>query len=213
MRRYVLLSLCLVLSGCAGFDGTHTAPAFQTPEPVATADRTVLRQVIGQDMLDQPLLPQPGNIWADILPPSTQRAASTAAARVDHPVTAMAPATQLPHAAAPKSATVAAAAPLLPPSMPAVTKAVPAQASRPVVQLAAARSPQRAAAEWRRLRLQAPKLTDGHLPAVIEAEVNGQQVWRLRTAGFADVAEASAFCTGIRAVRADCWVVPMASLP
>jgi hypothetical protein len=211
MQRYVLLSLCLVLSGCAGFGSTHTAPAFQTPEPVATADRTVLRQVIGQDMLDQPLLPQPGNIWADILPPSAQRAAS-AAARVDHPATAMAPATKLPHAAT-LTATVAAAAPSLPPTKPAVTQAAPAQASRPVVQLTAARSPQRAEAEWRRLRLQAPTLTDGHLPAVVEAEVNGQQVWRLRTAGFADVAEASAFCTGIRAVRADCWVVPLASLP
>jgi len=43
--------------------------------------------------------------------------------------------------------------------------------------------------------------------------VNGQHVWRLRAAGFADVAEASAFCTGIRAVKANCWVVPPSASP
>jgi hypothetical protein len=209
MRHNVLLCLCLILPGCSGFGSAHTAPAFPPPEPLATADRTILRQVIGQDMLDQPLLPQPGNIWADVLP-SPQRAP---AAAVDRPSTAMAPATKQPHAATPKPATVVAVAPSLPPAVPAEDKTPPARASRPVVQLAAARSPQGAEAEWRRLRQQAPRLTDGHLPAVIEAEVNGREVWRLRTAGFADVAEASAFCTGMRAVNADCWVVPAAESP
>jgi hypothetical protein len=63
------------------------------------------------------------------------------------------------------------------------------------------------------LRQHAPRLTDGHQPAVIEAEVNGHQVWRLRTAGFADMAEASAFCSDIRAEKSDCWVVPPSASP
>lgn len=94
-----------------------------------------------------------------------------------------------------------------------MAKAAPRAVSHLAVQLAAAQSAQRAEAEWRRLRQDAPKLTDGHQPAVSAAEVNGHQVWRLRTAGFADVAEASAFCTGIRAVNADCWVVPPSASP
>jgi hypothetical protein len=86
-------------------------------------------------------------------------------------------------------------------------------APSPVVQLAASHSAQLAEAEWRRLRQQAPKLTDGHSPALSEAEVNGQHVWRLRAAGFADVTEASAFCASVRLVKADCWVVPQSLSP
>jgi hypothetical protein len=82
-----------------------------------------------------------------------------------------------------------------------------------MVQLASAGSEQRAEAEWRRLRQQARTLTEGRRPAVSEADVNGQHVWRLRAAGFADVAEASAFCIGIRAVKANCWVVPPSATP
>jgi hypothetical protein len=84
---------------------------------------------------------------------------------------------------------------------------------RLMVQLTAAGSEERADAEWRRLRREARELTEGHPPAISEADVNGQHVWRLRAAGFADVAEASAFCTGIRAVKANCWVVPPSAAP
>lgn len=203
---------------------------------------------MGQNVLDQPLLPQPGNVWADVLPApqsgppaatparvDTQHNAVVASASGDGLQRAAAPAIAVPApvvaktgpapipvvatpapvvaaaasvAAAPIPVVVAAAAPVA-----AVPEAVPSAASSLVVQLAAARTAQRAEAEWRRLRQQAPKLTDGHSPALSEAEVNGQHVWRLRAAGFADVAEASAFCTGIRAVKADCWVVPLSASP
>ena len=94
-----------------------------------------------------------------------------------------------------------------------VAQPAPRGPLHPMVQLAAAGSEQRAEAEWRRLRQQVRTLTEGHLPAVSEADVNGQHVWRLRAAGFADVAEASAFCAGIRAAKANCWVVPASATP
>jgi hypothetical protein len=86
-------------------------------------------------------------------------------------------------------------------------------APHPVVQLAAAASARSAEAEWQRLRQQARVLTDGHLPMLTETEVNGQHVWRLRADGFTDVAQASAFCMGLRAVKAGCWVVQPTALP
>ena len=91
---------------------------------------------------------------------------------------------------------------------PKLRGVVPRDEDRPVVQLAAVSSEEGAEAAWRRLRQQARVLTDGHVSAVSEAEVNGQHVWRLRAFGFTDVAEASAFCSELRAVKAGCWVVP-----
>lgn len=169
---------------------------------------------MGQNVLDQPLLPQAGDIWADVLPPAQSGrggGASVSAGRVARVVDPVAPSAVQPRAvsqlivAAVPAAAVASAVP--------EQQVVPSDAGRPLVQLAAAPSRQGAEAEWRRLRQQAPTLTDGHLPAINEAEVNGQHVWRLRAAGFADVAEASAFCSGIRAVKAGCWVVPPSASP
>ncbi len=227
MWRKVLLTLCLALSGCTGFQSAREAPGSGRLPPVVAADSTIMRRLMGQDVLDQPLLPQPGDIWADVLPAarSGPPAATPASGQSLHrPVVAAASRAGLPRPATPAIAAAEPAAALrpaaalpraaaLPPAVPTVAKAVPPTGFRLVVQLAASRSPQRAEAEWHRLRQQARKLTDGHLPAVSEAEVNGQHVWRLRAAGFADVAEASAFCTGIRAVKADCWVVPPSASP
>jgi len=254
MWRSVLLCLCLTLSDCTGSAVTRAAPGAEGPSPVVTADSTILRRLIGEDVLDKPLLPQPGNIWADVLP-ATQPglSAATPASRDSghRPVAAVAPSAGSPRLAAPvvaaaapatvsaraavrpataptaaaahTSATALIAAPAASPAAAVTPAAAPnagafppavlRAATRLVVQLAAADSAQRAEAEWRRLRQHAPTLTNGHLPAVSEAEVNGQHVWRLRAAGFADVAEASAFCTGIRAVKANCWVVPPSASP
>ncbi len=251
MRRNVLLCLYLTLSACTGSAISRATPGSGGPSPVATADSTILRRLMGQEVLDQPLLPQPGNIWADVLPavsPGPPSATPGSIHAGDRPVAAAAPGARLRHPAASVTTAIApaaavtlvaavpriAAVPLggvplagavpvakpVPPAaamrqagpvravVPATAKAMPPAAFHLMVQLAAARSAQSAEAEWRRLRQHAPTLTDGHLPAVSEAEVNGQHVWRLRAAGFADAAEAAAFCTGIRTVQANCWVVP-----
>lgn len=83
----------------------------------------------------------------------------------------------------------------------------------PMVQLVAAASADRAVAAWRRLREADPGLTSGHSPAISAAEVNGHQVWRLRAGGFADLAAAAAFCSDMRAAKADCWVIAAPSMP
>ncbi len=270
---------------------------------MAASDGTVMRHLMGQDALDRPLLPQPGDIWAGVLPPAQSGPAAVApvgirggrpavdaaepaagqshrkqgaiaatgpayrteaatpatgpahrteaataatgpAHRTDQPsrtgqpsrTTQTVAATGQPHPAAVGIATTGrlhAAAPVIAAASTGILRPAPAVARathepmRPVaaakagppavprlmVQLAAADSAQSAEAEWRRLRQHAPTLTDGHKPAVIEAKVNGQHVWRLRAAGFADLAEAGAFCSGIRAVQANCWVVPPSASP
>jgi len=199
MRHNVLLCLCLALAGCIGSGQPREAPVSGGPPAVAAADSTVMHRLMGQDVLDQPLLPEPGNIWADVLP-TTQpgpSAALPATSRTEHhPVVAAASSAGSPG-----------------PAVPAMAKAAPQVEPHLAVQLAALGSAQRAEAEWQRLRQHAPKLTDGHQPAISEAEVNGHQVWRLRTAGFADVAEAGAFCTDIRTAKSDCWVVPPTASP
>jgi hypothetical protein len=148
---------------------------------------------------------------------------TVAAARQPRPAAVGIATTERPHAAVPviaaasngilRPAPAVARATLEPVRPVTAAKAGPPAVPRLMVQLAAADSAQSAEAEWRRLRQHAPTLTDGHKPAVIEAKVNGQHVWRLRAAGFADLAAASAFCSGIRAVQANCWVVPPSASP
>jgi hypothetical protein len=316
MRHHVLLCLSLTLSGCTGIENWRETAVFGREPQVAAADSPILRRLMGQEVLDQPLLPQPGNIWADVLPapqPDPPAAAPASFHGVHRPVAATLPSAGVPRpalpaiaaadpgAASPVAAAVAAAVPVaaaaspmaatspaglvspaatvrvaaaLSPTAPpsraghlspegvvsmtaaiaptaaasrtgpvspagpvslatavspgaavasageavpsagsAIAMAVPRVVVHPEVQLAAAQSAQSAEAEWRRLRRDAPTLTEGRLPVVREAEVNGQHVWRLRAAGFADVAEASAFCIGMRAAKSECWVVPASASP
>ena len=228
MWRNVLLCLFLTLSGCTWFDRSGEPSDAGRPPPAMVADSPIMRRVMGQNVPDQPLLPQPGNIWADVLPAAQDSAPAAipasghgahrpavAAAPSARPQAPVAPAivAAAPAAAQREAPAVSPAAAVAPVAPVVAAASVPRTAYRLEVQLAAAHSAKSAEAEWRRLRQHARKLTEGRLPAVSEAEVNGQRVWRLRAAGFADVAEASAFCTGIRAVKADCWVVPPSELP
>jgi hypothetical protein len=178
------------------------------PPPDVTADNTVMRRLLGLEVKDQPLLPQAGDIWADVLPAAQPERGGTTSVSSTHTAGFVAPAAS--RTVEPRAVTqlIVAAAPV--PAVPSAgpdVRVVPGSGGLPLVQLAAAPSRQGAEAEWRRLRQQARMLTDGHRPAINEAEVNGQHVWRLRAAGFTDVAEATAFCSGMRAVTAGCWVV------
>ena len=246
MRRGVLPYLPLALFACAALGPPHGAHAAGRAPMKASPELSLLR-LIGQDALDQPLLPQPGDIWADVLP--TQHAIppapAPASAHRAESRTVVEP--SVPHPAArarlqpaagddgmqgkaagheAAAARGEAASPVVavtqsrakePAKPPAGDDAVRARArldtgDRPTVQLAAAASAARAVAAWGRLRHDAPGLTDGHEPAVSSAEVNGREVWRLRAGGFADLAAARAFCSGIRVAKADCWVVPATAM-
>ncbi len=77
----------------------------------------------------------------------------------------------------------------------------------PYVQVASLDSQQAAQAEWQRLQAKMPDLLGGHSPVVIQADVAGRTFWRLRTDGFATLAEASAFCERLQAAGSGCWAV------
>jgi len=90
--------------------------------------------------------------------------------------------------------------------------AVPIAASAPqaakgtFVQLAAFSSEAAAKGEWRRLETRMPQLFNRHRPDVSKTERDGRIYWRLRTGGFGDVAQATAFCERVRAKGAGCSV-------
>ena len=75
---------------------------------------------------------------------------------------------------------------------------------RLAVQLAALDSHKAAQTEWLRLRHSHPALFSGRVPDVEQADLGGRLVYRLRTHGFASVADADAFCAQARAQRVAC---------
>ena len=75
-----------------------------------------------------------------------------------------------------------------------------------VVQLGALSSEGAALAEWQKVSRGAPEVFAGHQPAVQKTERDGRTFWRLRTGGFADMADATAFCTKVRAKGGACTI-------
>jgi hypothetical protein len=73
------------------------------------------------------------------------------------------------------------------------------------VQLGALGSEEAARAEWERLTRRAPELFQGRAPIVTKLEREGQPpLFRLRTAGLADLDTAGQFCEQLRARGAAC---------
>ena len=89
---------------------------------------------------------------------------------------------------------------------PAAAAATPKPAGSLVVQLGALSSEAAAIAEWQKLAKGAPDAFANRQPAVQKTERDGKTFWRLRTAGFADTADATAFCTRVRAKGGACTI-------
>ncbi len=58
--------------------------------------------------------------------------------------------------------------------------------------------------EWQRLSHRMPDLLAGRHPVVEKAESHGKTFYRLRTGGFSDIAQATAFCEEVRAKGSGC---------
>jgi Flp pilus assembly protein TadD len=96
---------------------------------------------------------------------------------------------------------------LTPSDAPAATPVRATPSGTMVVQLAATPTEDAAQAEWRHLQERHPDLLSGHQPMVLRVERDGKVFWRLRTGGFADNSEASAFCERVRAAGTACVAV------
>ena len=102
------------------------------------------------------------------------------------------------------AATVPAASPAAaPPARPHIAAVEPRPA---MVQLAALSSETAARDEWRALSKRMPGLLNGKQPILSHTEHDGHTFWRLRTSGFADVAQARTFCDHVRQKGGGCSV-------
>jgi len=172
----------------------HLAPGPEQPSPEAFA-RQMKHDVPAET---SPAPPEPK-------PEAAAPAAVTPAAPVP---TAPAPARSAP-ASAPAPASPAPASPAAPaPTETAQTASAPEPAPPAAgtfgVQLAALASDAAAHAEWDRITKTAPTLFAGRSPVVERVEHGGSVFFRLRTRGFASIAEATSFCIHARAQGVAC---------
>jgi len=77
-----------------------------------------------------------------------------------------------------------------------------------LAQLGALRSERAARAEWQRLSKLMPDMLRHRQPIVMKVEYQGRAVYRLRTGGFTNRAQAGTFCARMKAKGVPCAVAP-----
>ncbi len=198
----------LLLLGMAGWAmmGGHSAPV-----PVIEADSRPIRvkpenpgglQVVGaedQVMGGQGARTQSMAPVAEAPAPQALRAQNPTQARAPAPP----PVAQRDVAAASPTASVTTQRPAIPAQ---AVRAVPIPATGPLVQLAAVESEQVAQSEWQRMSKRMPDLLGDRRPVLQRVDHDGRLVWRVRTGGFADIAEATSFCARVRSKGGNCSI-------
>jgi SPOR domain len=113
----------------------------------------------------------------------------------------LAPTTEEPNPRALLAITGPAKLPLPPAAL------APPHAKSIAVQLQMTKSEAGAQAEWDKLAKQLPDVMGSHRPLFQKTNETGPAPWRLRTSGFADPAQAKAFCDKVKAKGGQCTVV------
>jgi hypothetical protein len=209
--------LTAMLAGCA------TAPRSVVSDNryAPAADGPNMRIVRGEAVDQSPLVPEPGDIWAGIVPGGVPGLSGTANPSTKNLPTMRRGETSVPPAAGDQAKNVATMITLpdkpgsagkLPAGQKMPSGAPPDEADTPLVdevnvQLFAAPSQADARAAWTWLQDRLPKALKGHSPQVVPGQTDGQPIWRLLTGGFADQAAAATFCNQVRDVGAQCKVV------
>ncbi|GAC1343477.1 MAG: hypothetical protein NVSMB18_19380 [Acetobacteraceae bacterium] len=188
-----------VVMGGNGRAGTDTmAPAAEAPAPQAL-----------RAQMKQPSAPGPDA--ASVAPAAgTGPAVVASAPAMPVPAGAGTAVSPLPDTPTRGAARMAAPTPAAPATTASATTALAASARAATgamqVQLAAMGSEAAAQAEWQRLAKQMPDLLGTRHPVVLRAERDGKTIWRVRTGGFADVADATGFCGRVRAKGGACSI-------
>jgi hypothetical protein len=177
-----------ILSGVSGDKG-GLAPAPEVPEPQA------LKEQERAAAASPPAVAPPAPALPAAAPPA-QKVSLTPAELAPKAMPAM-PLPPKPATAAGKYATAAARTP------------VPAAGLTPAVggaqvQLAALPTEAAALTEWHRLAKRMPDLLSNRRPVVLKTEREGKIFFRLRTGGFADIAQATVFCEHVRSKGGGC---------
>lgn len=167
-----------ILSGGSGSATDKLAPPPEKPDPQA---------------LRAPPPPPPSPA---AVPAPAQ--ATIAAAPIPAPAKVPAP------VASPKPAVVAEKLPT--PAVAPVPQRVAPSAKDTMVQFAAVSSEDAAREEWQRLSRRMPDLLGQRRPAISKVDRDGHALWRVRTGGFSDTAQATVFCERVRAKGAGCSV-------
>ena len=216
LMRMALIAGGVAVLGALGVGGYTLMASRPHTVPVIEADSRPLRvrpdnpggmQVAGAD--EQIMGGDDSGQDAAMAPPpeapqmAALRAQIDAARQPAPPAQAAPPAQPLPPPA--PTPLAAAAAPEPPPALtlqPAAHAAAGSGGAQ--VQLAAVETQQAAMSEWQRLAKKMPDLLSSRHPAVVRAQRDGKLLWRLRTGGFADIAQATQFCAKVRAEGGGC---------
>jgi hypothetical protein len=188
-----------IFLGADGGGGSKLGPEAELPDPKALrAPPAASVSPAGMNQGSQAALSTDGKPVRPAPPTADTSAAKSAPSPAAKPATTAAP------------ASIPDKRPATPPAQPATAEkhpAPPATAGKgAAVQLAALGSEDAAKAEWQTLTKRMPDVLNGRQPSFSKVERDGRTFWRVRTSGFADVAQAKSFCERVRTKGGGCSV-------